>query len=248
MLKVKQIIRFLVFPSLLLISFVIGYCVLAAIDQTFLKLQEARIFPLGFVPQLEGQQTRTSQKEVLLMLGDSRISMWPQKLWPSKYDVINIGHGGQTSSQVALQLKTQHIPRGKFAFVQVCVNDLHSLGGMPEHQDYVVNQCKRNLSSIVDSLQNLGYIVIISTIFPPSHPPFNRARYWPGNFEMILDDINSYIRSLGSESVKIFDSYAMLKDAESAYLDARYADADFFLHINAVAYEYLTKQLNEVLF
>lgn len=220
---------------------------LTYLNSSFIKLQKARIFPLGYFDTT--QTNYINIEDQILFLGDSRIAMWPQDLLTGKkFKIVNIAHGGQTSSQTLLQLKESTLPTGKYAIIQTCINDIHSINAFIEHKRYIIDQCKKNITGIVSHLHKLKYTVVLTTLFPPSTPPFIRLKFWPSDFEEIINEINIHISGLASEKTLILDAYNLLKNKEKPYLNSSFNDHDFFLHINKKAYELLTAELNKMLF
>lgn len=235
----------------LLIVCLLGVVVilLSMLDKAFVELQQARIFPAGYIRSAQAIDpvADSTRQPKLLLLGDSRVRLWPKDLFPEGYTVINRAHGGQTSSQTLLQLHVDNIPSGDFAFIQTCINDLHPLKAFPEHNELIVSQCMRNIEEIVRLLREKGYRVILSTILPPGNPPFHRLQYWPNNADQLISRVNNHINSLRSKDVVIFNSFDFLKESDSGSIKPEYEDPDFFLHINRDAYSVLERELRKAL-
>lgn len=235
--------------SLLLLSITLNVLCLYFIHTSFTKIQYSRVFPLGFnfIPPFS-ENLELKQPTNLLMLGDSRISMWPEKFISDDIEVLNMAHGGQTSSQVLAQIQVTPPPKGNTAFVQVCINDIHSLKVLPNFKSQIIEQCKRNILKITEILELKGYKVILSTLYPPNSIPFSRKLFWPEDFRKIFDEINSFIKKQESSNITVLDAFSRLKQEDSYYLREEYIDDDFFLHINKSAYKKLSVELNKILF
>jgi lysophospholipase L1-like esterase len=225
------------------------------IYKTNIKLQYSRIFPLGFVHDIVILESNSSKKNTLsnnnkkniLLVGDSRSQLWPKGRLSSKFNIINIAHGGQTSSQTLFQLKTQTIPKTKYAILQVGINDLHSIGTMPPaQQSLIVSQCISNIEEITKILTSKGHIVFLLTIIPPASVPLYRWVFWPENIFNMIDTINSNISKLETDNIFIVDSHNALKDKNNTgNIDSIYEDSDFFLHINEEAYKVVSSLIFE---
>lgn len=240
----KKIVTFLIVMLLCVVLIL-----LSKLDSAFIELQQARIFPAGYINNTESIDYRdaSASRPKLLLLGDSRVRLWPKDLFPEGYAVLNRANGGQTSSQTLLQLYVDRIPSGDLAFVQTCINDIHPLNAFPEHGELIVAQCMRNIEEIVRLLRGKGYKLILSTILPPGNPPFHRLQYWPNNADQLIARVNNHINSLRSKDVVIFNAFDFLKENDSGRIKREYEDPDFFLHINRDAYSVLARELRKTL-
>lgn len=233
--------------GLLLISFCLNFVLLLALVNSFCKLHYSRIFPEGFTYQIDDKKTK-NDNVILLILGDSRAEMWDAAPFEQDYEVVNVGHGGQTSRQVLLQVRNQATPKNGWVVAQLGINDIHPLGGLRELTPVVVENCKKNIQSITEHLLSEGNIVILTTLFPPSRIPLTRRMFWPENAHEIIDDINSFIKNLGNkEHVYVVDSYSLLVSSDGEFVDNAFSDNDFFLHINSTGYSLLNKEIRKVI-
>lgn len=231
---------------ILIFSVLINCIAFYYIYNSFTKLQYSRIFPLGFNPSAQAvSRKEIKRNDTLLMIGDSRVAMWP-KQYISK-EIYNIAHGGQTSSQVLLQLQGEKLSNKGVAFLQVCINDIHSIKAIPDLKKQVMAQCKNNIVRITELLTVQGYKVILSTLYPPDTPPLSRKLFWPEDFKNIFDEINTFIKSQENNNVFVLDAFSLLKQTENYYLKEEYIDDDFFLHINESAYKKLSIELYKML-
>jgi lysophospholipase L1-like esterase len=228
----------------------IGICfalftVCCLLNQSFIKLQHLRTFPIEPLKSFSFDDN----KPKLLLLGDSRVSMWPAQLLTS-FSLFNLTQGGYTSSQTLLLLKhyENELHLNQIAFIQTCINDIHWLRGMKTLKLSAIQQCKKNIIDIITILRKKNSKIILSTLIPPSQVPLIRWLYWPEDIELIINNLNNFIRNQEHEDVLILDAHNILKDESSNKLDAQYKDSNFFLHINPLGYTKLTEELNKILF
>lgn len=173
--------------------------------------------------------------------------MWDTSSLEADYGVINIGHGGQTSSQVLLQIKSNPFPEGKFVILQVGINDIHPIGAFRELKPLIIKNCKENISEIVNHLKSEGYKIIVTTLFPPYKIPIIRWFFIDQQFTDIIYDINNFIKNLAdNRDIFVIDAYNILRSRKSI-LEDKYRDNDFFLHVNKDAYMVLNEELRKVI-
>ena len=219
-----------------------------ALNDSFAKIHFARIFPLGYSDKPSAPQAIANPNGASIAFwGDSRSLSWAGTS-PSQSDaVLNFAHGSQTSAQLLLQLKTQPIPHSQFAIVQIGINDLHPLGALPMQQERARQQLAENIISIRDTLLLHSDIVVLTTIIPPGPVPYARRASWESATLDRIGAVNELIRkACDGKQVILLDAHALLADKNS-YLDQRYADGDFFLHVNEAAYSRLNEKLRSIL-
>lgn len=217
----------------------------------FTKLQFNRIFPLGYIP---GSSTRKfpetpprSQTLKLLFLGDSRTQMWDLSSLKEKYAVLNLGYGGQTSSQVVLQTLSENIPECDWMILQVGINDIHSIGAFSDLKPLIIKNLKRNISKIVDDFTSRKAKIILTTLFPAWEPPLSRKLFWDEDGVNIIEEINAYIENLADDTnIFCVDAYALLLGTDQK-IKKEYLDPDFFLHVNDTAYTLLNTEIEQII-
>ena len=234
--------------GLLLIASLAGNVVLLQLlKESFSKLQFSRIFPLGYSETSPLEVSSLPVGTTIALFGDSRALLWRDMDLPAGYHLVNEGHGGETSRQLVLQLGQGMRPHTTWAVVQIGINDLHPLGVLRSQSDLIVENLRRNLSSIVDELLQTSDNVIVMTIIPPGHVPFWRRPLWHEETLSYLKTTNAFISQLGSrDHVFVLDADAALRD-ETFSLDHEFQDPDFFLHINRKAYELLNEEIKRLI-
>lgn len=240
---------FIICLGLLLASLGANIVFIKTSIRLFKKLQLSRIYPVGYIrndtaPDINASTAR-STREKLLFLGDSRIEMWDRSAFSAnKYIVKNIGHGGQTSAQVLMQLQTEMIPEFDWAIVQVGINDIHPLGAFAGLKRDILRNLNSNIADITKILTADNGKVILTTIFPPSKPPLNRRLFWDEKTRDIIKQVNLFLKEteIRGETVFVVDAHRLLAD-DTGWLDTRYRDSDFFLHVNPSAYTMLNQEI-----
>ncbi|HEY7640186.1 MAG TPA: GDSL-type esterase/lipase family protein [Steroidobacteraceae bacterium] len=224
-------------------SLALNVVLIERLSSSFAELQFSRVFPLGYVPREESAKPSGDAAGALALYGDSRALLWR----PRGMQVVNFAHGGQTSTQLRLQLESQPAVRTRWSLVQIGINDLHPLGALAEDRALIVATLRDNVAAIVRTLAQRSDCVIVSTIFPPAHVPLSRRPFWDEATPQYVADVNRSIAALADgRRVLVLDAHAVLRGADG-YIDPKFIDPDFFLHVNATAYAALDASLSELL-
>lgn len=238
--------------TVLLVSLGFNYLLLKTIKKSFVKLQFARIFPLGYSYRNEDLTKKhihvTKSPPTVIIVGDSRAQMWDTTELKERFKVTNIGHGGQTTAQTRLQISESNIPNGDWVILQVGINDIHSIGAFENLRPTIINNCKDNIAEIVRILQKMNYKIILTTLFPPSDPPLYRRQFWETDSNIIIDEINNFLRTLSlSNHIYMVDAYELLKNDTNNKINHNYEDKDFYLHVNKKAYSELNREVIKII-
>jgi lysophospholipase L1-like esterase len=173
--------------------------------------------------------------------------MWDLGSLRPQYDVTNLGHGGLTSRQLLLQLLSEPATRSQFAVLQVGINDIHPLGVLPQQRAQILGRLEENLRSIVATLRDRADVVVVSTVIPPGSVPLQRRLTWDHQSLAYIARVNDVLRELcDGKRVVLLDAHRLLGKYDG-WLQPAYADADFFLHINAAGYAVLNLELLRLL-
>jgi lysophospholipase L1-like esterase len=215
-----------------------------ALRDSFVALQLARIFPLGYTSEAQPRGA-SADPDGVAFYGDSRASAWSEvALGPAPSE--NRAHGAQTSSQTLLQLQTAPVVRSAVAVVQVGINDLHPLGAMPAQKAEILRRLRAAIPQIRDRLLERSDVVVLTTLFPPGPVPWSRRHAWDADTLRAIEDVNATIRQAAiHDRVELIDAHALLV-GNDGYLQGDYRD-DFFVHVNRAAYARLNAELASVI-
>ena len=208
-------------------------------------------FPIGFTyksnESVEKTATVKDKRPSLIFVGDSRVQMWDTTEFEKIFQVINIGHGGQTTAQTLLQINRSRVPIGDWMILQTGINDIHSIGAFKEIKPLIMENCKANIKEIVQRFQSRGYQIILTTLFPASDIPLNRRIFWDRNSLKLIQEINLFIKELSAANdIHLVDAFELLKN-ENKKLRQEFEDHDFFLHVNPNAYKLINEDIFKII-
>lgn len=204
-----------------------------------------RLDPLGmdYFPETD-RRLPNSGKPVVVLLGDSRVVAWPQPPL-AVATIINRGVYSQTSAQVALRYAAHVAPLNPAVVVlQVGVNDLKTLGVLPQLRDHLVARCIANIERIIESARRQNGRIIVSTIFPVGRAALPKKPFWNADIARSVEEVNAHLRTLQRDGVVLFDAWQILAD-EHGLLRREYAPDE--LHLNAAGYATLNQHLTVLL-
>lgn len=230
----------------LLVSILLNFFLTYKIREFYLRLNKMRLDPLELHSiNSKLNDSISSEKDLLLFIGDSRAADWPVLSKYSKYEYINLGVNGLTSSQLNLRKElTSRFCIPEYIIIQIGINDLKVIPLVPGQKEEIITNCIQNIQSVTNYSKGMGAKVIVCTIFPTGEVPFFRKLVWSRDVTQAINKINSFLFNLESESVFIFDTYSILSD------DSGKTKKEFrkdFLHINSAGYERINEELNKLL-
>lgn len=238
---------FLLLTILLLLSLALNVYLFLKACQYYLELNGTRLDPLGlsFYPS----ESATEQKEVgvitAVFFGDSRAAQWPNPGELHNYRFINRGVGSQTSVQIAARFQ-QHIEplQPDLIIVQMCINDLKTIPLFPQNEQATINNCLSNIDQVLAEAEQIGAMVILTTVFPVGDVPLERQIVWSPAIAKAVTAVNEHIHAKSGNNVYIFDTFDLLVD-ERGLLNREFAADE--LHLNEAGYAYLNKELVQFL-
>lgn len=240
---------FIILTSLLLLilggSIALNILLYNQAKKYYLQVNEARLNPFGLTHYPVNLKKSIDKGEIrVVFFGDSRADGW---ISPniSGYEFINRGIHAQTSVQTVQRFE-YHVNslQPNIVIIQVGVNDLKTIALFPESRDSIVANCRDNIKRIVDKSKNLGATVILTTIFPVGEAPIQRQPFWSDDIRLAVNEVNTYIATLGEDKVIIFDAFSILANNQGMMLPEYGSDE---LHLNNQGYEILNKELVKVL-
>lgn len=210
----------------------------------YLQLNQVRLDPLGYDVIFTNENNMKNDEKMIVFYGDSRAADW---FFPvvDGYFFLNRGIGGQTSEQVKLRYEEHVAPlTPDIVVLQVGINDLKTISIFPGDKEKIMTDVKSNIQSIVERSNHDNSKIILTTIFPTADVPLERQLFWDQHVNQAVEEVNTYIFSLESDQVIIFDSYSLLVN-EHGFAHSEYV-ADF-LHINQAGYSILNNGLINLL-
>lgn len=230
-----------------LLSACLNVVLLVELREAFQKLQLVRVFPMGFVPDIDALTGGREVSVSLSIWGDSRALAWSTSLAGSFQGATSFAHGGVTTSQLLIQLKTEPVVVSDIAVVQIGINDLHPLGVLQTERPEMLRQLERNLREIRDILHMRSRVLVFSTILPPDHVPLYRRMGWASDTIGQLETANRLISDFARKNEAIILDANRLLAASDSFLDPRFRIPGSFLHVNDDAYALLTQELKRLL-
>lgn len=205
------------------------------------QLHSVRLDPLDLDAYTGDSIAPEPAQRVVVFFGDSRAQQWPAPENLPQFLFVNRGIGSQTSAQVALRFDAYvRLLEPDILLVQVCVNDLKTLPLFPEQAAQIIENCQRNLDSIIQQARSIGAWVILTTVFPVGEPGLERRPVWSDAIADSINTVNEYIHSLAADDVIILDAYALLADDRGLVRPELGLDE---LHLNETGYALLNEHL-----
>ena len=183
--------------------------------QYYVQLNGLRLDPLG----LSYYSTAPNQQDPsgpdltkLVFFGDSRAADWPSPDLEG-FEFVNRGIDSETSVQ-AVQRFDYHLKplKPQVVIIQIGVNDLKTIPLFPEQKQAIIDNCQENIRQVAERSMESGAQVILTTIFPTGRVPIDHRQFWSDDVGLAIDEVNTYIRSLGGGDVLVLDAYSVLLD------------------------------------
>lgn len=222
-------------------SILINLLLYSQAKKYYFELNETRLDPLGmtYYPPNFSQTDKPNPLRIVFF-GDSRAASW---IAPdlSGYEFINRGIVSQTSVQAIARFSAHVQPlKPNIVVLQVGINDLKTIALFPERRDAIVANTKANIKQIVEASRKLGSTVIITTVFPVGDVPLIRKPFWSDAIQLALQEVNTYIATLATEKVMVFDTVPLLANPQGGMLPQYSLDE---LHLNESGYARLNQEL-----
>ena len=180
----------------------------------------------------------------IVFVGASRMEMWQTLPAIAGCQMVNRGKSHDTSAQVALRLARDVLAlKPDIVFLEIGVNDLKSIGALPEEERAIIDRLKANRTAIIERLTAEGIRVIVSTIFPFGDVTLTRRPVWSDRTLDAREEINREIRALNLPGVTVFDADHVF--AVDGRMKAEYQLDE--LHLNPAGYEALNRALTPLI-
>jgi lysophospholipase L1-like esterase len=171
--------------------------------------QQVRMDPTGsalFIPKNAKLLATKSGQSRVVLFGDSRIAMWSPPLQVDGAQIVNRGWGGETTGQALLRLDRDVIGlRPRIALIEFGMNDLKAIGLFPEREEAIIEDCIRNLKSIVKQLRDEDITVVLLTVFPNGPVSLMRRPIWSDRIPSAIARVNRSLLELASQCVVVID-------------------------------------------
>jgi lysophospholipase L1-like esterase len=180
----------------------------------------------------------------IVFVGASRIDMWSNLPTVSGCQMVNRGQSHNTSAQLKLRLDRDVIAlKPDIVYLEIGVNDLKSIGVIPDEERTIIDRLKANRKIIIDRLTEAGIEVIVSTIYPFGDVSLTRRPVWSDRILQAREEINREIRLLNRPLVTVFDADPIF--AVEGRMKAEYQLDE--LHLNDAGYDALNRALVPVI-
>ncbi len=187
---------------------------------------------------------RVAGEKRMIFLGALRMDMWRVLPTVEGCQMVNRGQSHDTSSQARLRLSRDVIAlKPDVVFLEIGVNDLKSIGALPNDERAIIDRLKSNRSAILDELTGHGIQVIVSTIFPFGDVSLTRRPIWSDRILTARDEINQEIRQSNRPVVTVFDADTLF--AVDGRMKAEYQLDE--LHLNEEGYRVLNQALEPII-
>lgn len=172
----------------------------------------------------------------ILFLGDSRIQEWnPLPVCEGK-EILNVGCGGATTSDLLVQLVRMDFPAAvEVAVIEIGINDLTVIGLNPAQKDEIILRCKSNITAAVEILMQKNIPVLLLPVLPAGKIGWLRRCIWSDQIDWAIEDVNRHLKSLQNEKLILVDCPELI--APHGRIHQQFSRDS--LHLNARGYEIL---------
>src|SRR4030095_16718149 len=123
------------------------------------------------------------------------------------------GIGQQTTAQVLGRFGQDIAPlKPGWIILQAGINDLKAIPLLPHRKASIIADCKKHLGQMVELSKATGARVVVTTIFPLGEVPLWRKPFWSDDVAPAIQEVNTYLATLASERVIVFDTAKVLAD------------------------------------
>ncbi len=193
----------------------------------------------------QGVESGNPEKLRVVFFGDSRVYQWPEPVGLDRFEFLNRGIGGQTSTQIVERFDEHVTPlHPDILLIQMCVNDLKTIPLFPDLKSEIILDCKNNIQWSVQEGRSQGATIILTTIFPLGRVPLERRLFWSDDVGEAIEEVNRFVYSLEAEDVIILDTGEVLANEKGLVRDIYSLD---LLHLSEAGYAALNEKLAEIL-
>jgi lysophospholipase L1-like esterase len=165
--------------------------------ELYRREQRVRLHPAFPVPTAV---PRVEQRTHVLFLGDSRMQEWPD-LPRDRFTTVNAGGGGETTAQIRLRAAaTLDAVRPELVVLQAGVNDLKTIGALPDRAKDIEASCLANLAALVELCRERNARVVLVPIMPTARPSLLRRIVWSSEIDAARLRVNAELRRRFADS------------------------------------------------
>jgi lysophospholipase L1-like esterase len=159
----------------------------------------------------ESTETATALRRIVLF-GDSRILQWTSFPKPTGVEVLNRGVRSETTAQALVRLDRDVLDlQPDLVVIQIGVNDLKTIGVLPDQADQIELDCVTNIESIIKQITDSRCDVLLLTIFPTGTVPLHRKLIWSDRTIDAIDRVNNQLLWMDSPHVHVLDCDTILR-------------------------------------
>jgi lysophospholipase L1-like esterase len=188
--------------------------------------------------QANNRSLPAKDRKRIVLFGDSRVVQWTNFPGSGFLEVVSRGINGETTAQMRTRFDQDVLGLDPDVVVlQLGINDLTTIGALPDRAAEIARQCDGNIRYFVETLLARGIRTILLTIIPPADPGLLRLPVWSGQIAAEVEKINSYwLHAAPRPLLHVVDTRSALQDDAGRWRDGVNADT---LHLTSRGYEYL---------
>lgn len=232
----------LIIISVLLNIFLFNYAV--KLYQQQKKIQIDPLHSLQFNGINNNISGKTENKIRIIMFGDSRIYQWNPLPDISGCEFINRGIPGDTTSLSVLRVERDILSlKPDIVIIEIGVNDCNGIGTLPELNEFIISNCKKNINEIIYRLKKKNIKTILLSVFPVGSVCLHQLPFWSERTRDAIKEINRYIFKYDSDLIKTINCDTIFLENEK--IKKEYAND--MLHLNQKAYILLNNHIKPYL-
>lgn len=200
--------------------------------ELYRREQRVRLHPMWPVPAAPAP---AQQRSVVLFLGDSRMEEWPD-LPKDRFVTVNAGAGGETTAQIRLRAAaTLDAVRPELVVLQAGVNDLKTIGVLPNMRTETESNCLANLSALVELSRERGARVVLVPILPAAQPSLVRRLVWSPEIDAARQRVNAALleRFRGTAGIVVLDARVLVANTAADYRDTLHFKPQAYVKLEA---------------
>ncbi len=202
--------------------------------ELYRREQRVRLHPTFPVPPA---LARTQPRTQVLFLGDSRMQEWPD-LPGDRFATVNAGGGGETTSQILLRAAaTLDAVQPELVVLQAGINDLKTIGALPDLAKETEANCLSNLSALVSLCRARGARVVLVPVLATVAPSIARRLVWSSEIDASRRRVNAALRQrfAAAAGVAVLDENVLRAETASDYRDTLHFSPQGYSKLQAAA-------------